>query len=276
MIWLGVWSLQGISALVRPAVVDTPVEKPIFHPNKIFSTEQLQSGAWQFLDENWQLTAESLPTARAKTKIATLPQTVDSPLPTMTTESRDLLRLLQAQGKRSSEKNFWRYSLRQQGFQIEAYTLQQPADQLVCVRWLIPLEPGKSWLIEQQPAEPRSAVSQTTTPQSTVDVIPDGIPHQLLAQRADASGQTYCQLLLADVSLGDLLHQLRKNSWTAEAPGQETGSEFVTIYLSREATAYWMIATPVAKSQSLRILLLRDQSEVSSQANRPSSTEDSP
>lgn len=280
LIWVTLWSLQGISALFQspPPPVERD-ERPSFNPAAAFSQSKLDSGSWQFLDAPFSYSARTLPTAQARKSFLELPE-ADLPTEfTSTNQSRDLLKLLKSYGSHSKREDFHQYSLDQLGIQILAFTKpgtsEQP-EQIVSFRWLIPMGEGQSWLITQAPAgnSAHSSASSVNTSDSP-SIIPSQISHRPLAVRTDDSGKIFSQLILAETTLPDLLDQLQRNSWKFDAPPDHLSSGFVTIYLQRQSEAFWMLITPADDSTSLRILLLRDDTLPPSSATN-SSIEASP
>jgi hypothetical protein len=262
VIWISLWSLQGISALFQsPPPPPQVAEKPAFNPISALSLSNLDSGAWQFLDSSSSLSAQTLPISNAEASLLELPSTQLVTNHSLTDQSQDLLKLLKAHGKATRRADFNQYRLDQLGIRIVGFTQPGPPERLIALRWLIPLGEDKAWLIVQtssNSSSPSPPVTESSSTSTVSTVIPAQILHRLLARRTDDSGKTFCQLIVAESPLPDLLDQLRRNSWKFDAPPNHLSSGFVTIYLTRRSDAFWMVVSPVADSTSLWILLLRD------------------
>ncbi len=276
VIWISLWSLQGISALFHDASSPPPVEEPpTFNPTSVLSLAQLDSGAWQFLGAPGTVSTQSLSTSAAEAKLLELPSTDQSHDVSVTPQSQDLLKLLKEFGSKTNRSGIDQYTLDQFGIRIVAFVKPKRDEQLLGVRWLIPQGEEKSWLITQT-LENNSGATPTNSPTATsASILPPQIPQRLLAHRTDAQGETICRLIIADTTFPDLLDQLQRNSWKFDAPPDNLRSGFVTIYLRRQSEAYWMVVTAVADSTSLRVLLLRENS-LPSPSPTTTSTEASP
>lgn len=276
VIWIALWSLQGISALFHDASSPPPVaEPPTFNPTSALSLAQFDSGAWQFLDGPGTLSTQTLSTSEAEAKLLEIPSTDPSGDLSDTAQSSDLLKLLKEYGTRTRRSDIDQYTLNQFGIRIVAFVHPKPDERLVAVRWLIPQGEEKAWLITQTLDADSSPSPPNPPTTSEPSIIPPQIPQRLLAHRTDARGETICRLIIADTTFPDLLDQLQRNSWKFDAPPDNWRSGFVTIYLQRQSEAYWMVVTPVADSTSLRVLLLRENSLPSPSATT-TSTEASP
>jgi hypothetical protein len=265
------WTIQGISALARPAIIEQPPSKPVFNPIEMLNAQDLDAGAWQFLDPHYDLSAEFLSIAEAQAKIVELPRASIAMLPTMSRQHKDLMKLLQTQGKKVSAGPYWQYSLQQQGFQVVAFKLRGAEDHLVSVRWMIPITAQKMWLLEQSPHD---GTSSTNTKMATI--IPGQVPHHLLAQRVDGTGLPYCQLIVVDMALIPLLEELHNDAWETSVPEHDTETEIATIHLVRGNAGYWMVASSIANSKSIRVLLIRDSTRPPSESKPISPIEHSP
>jgi hypothetical protein len=271
VIWVCFWTIQGISALARPAIIEQQPSEPVFNPIEMLNAQDLDAGAWQFLDPQYDLSAEFVSIAEAQAKIIELPRVSEGMPPKLSRQHKDLLKLLQTQGKKVSAGPYWRYSLQQQGFQVVAFKRRGVEDELVSVRWMIPITAQKMWLLEQSPHDGTSSKSEKMT-----TIIPDQVPHHLLAQRVDGTGLPYCQLVVVDVALIPLLEELHKNAWETSVPEHDTDTEIATIHLVRGNAGYWMVASSIPNSKSIRLLLIRDSTRTHSESKPISPIEHSP
>lgn len=256
LVWISLWSLQGISALFHSP--PPPVaEQPDFNPASALSLARFDSGAWQFLDSEESVSLETLPDSEAKRRWEQAPEHPGSQSLFPEKQSTHILELLKRSGTKKTHPGYRQYSLEYGGIHLAALIRDAEPSEIVSLRWLIPLGAGKSCLVTK-PAAPGHSARTNLATSALEPVLPSRIPQQLLAVRSDDHGRTLCQSLNVSMSLVDLLDQLRKNSWKVDAPAHEVERGFVRIYITRETDAFWLLANPSPSSSSLRILLLRD------------------
>lgn len=263
ILWLSVWSLQGISAFVRPVTATQPDAKPEFNPLQFTQSLDLASGAWQFLDDGGDISAAALSAPEAERRILALPAVTFDDNRSQTGEFQDVLHVMRLQGEVTAAGGLWRFSLQQMGFHVVAFTRDQAGRNLLAIRWLIPLGHDKFWLVEQTPSDRKHAVTSKAK-----TIIPRSITSRVLAMRSDKAGNQICQLIQVDSSLAVLLGELGQEGWQIEAPMGELKPGFATIYLSRQAASCWMVASPNSDATSLRILILNDGASADAPSKR--------
>lgn len=268
LVWLCVWTMQGVSALFEPVESATISEERSFPPLESLVIQAPEEGRWEFHEGGGELRGEAVATQLGREKLREIPDVQGKASPV---KDQGMLELLKSRGERIEGEEFTGYSLGGGGFEAAGFVTEKSPEELVVVRWLIPIDGARSWLLEQRGGGDGSS---STKPKRTI--LPEGISQQLLTERLDARGECQCQLLLAETTLPDLLDQMRRNSWEIKSPYDLSGEEFVTISLTRNDDCFWMVVTPVANSRSLRILLLRDRTPAVSPAKLTPTSEGSP
>lgn len=256
---VAVWTLEGIVALFQPGEVATSTvaigSNNAPSPLAPLVQTDVMSGAWNFMDQGWDISAELLDVAEAERLLKENDNAAATPTPSADAGRRGeaLLAAIKSQAERSRVGDLWRYSLARNGCAMEVYATAEEAERFQHAVTLVPYGDDQAWLLRFVPGN-----SLAIDEPGIETPMPAAVPAKLLCARRDGSGEILCQLWSVDTPLVDLLNALARDGWEIDRPSGERDSSFVTIHIRRAEDSYSLVAAAFESDSALRVLVVHD------------------